>query len=190
MYFLLWRMKKIFPKKKIYRLSFRERARQRNTDPQSHLFTHSWLLLACALTRTEPGPWCTGTTPQLTELSGQGKRISFWFLRILGYFPLILKHNSMSFRCALPFPIPILKHILNLPVILCAWSYLINSTDYRKAWEREGCLWSRRVWSTSRENSFKGEEVNAGRIGLTLVVAGMVGSILCGLWLDYTKTYK
>lgn len=25
---------------------------------------------------------------------------------------------------------------------------------------------------------------------MTLVVAGMVGSILCGLWLDYTKTYK
>lgn len=37
---------------------------------------------------------------------------------------------------------------------------------------------------------YPGEEVNAGRIGLTLVVAGMVGSILCGLWLDYTKTYK
>ncbi|XP_067585092.1 heme transporter FLVCR1 isoform X2 [Pseudorca crassidens] len=37
---------------------------------------------------------------------------------------------------------------------------------------------------------YKGEEVNAGRIGLTLVLAGMVGSILCGLWLDYTKTYK
>ncbi|XP_037680130.1 feline leukemia virus subgroup C receptor-related protein 1 [Choloepus didactylus] len=37
---------------------------------------------------------------------------------------------------------------------------------------------------------YKGEEVNAGRIGLTLVVAGMVGSILCGFWLDYTKTYK
>uniref|UniRef100_F6XJQ1 Choline/ethanolamine transporter FLVCR1 n=2 Tax=Ornithorhynchus anatinus TaxID=9258 RepID=F6XJQ1_ORNAN len=37
---------------------------------------------------------------------------------------------------------------------------------------------------------FEGEEVNAGRIGLTLVVAGMVGSILCGLWLDYTKMYK
>uniref|UniRef100_A0A8D2IRM5 Feline leukemia virus subgroup C cellular receptor 1 n=1 Tax=Varanus komodoensis TaxID=61221 RepID=A0A8D2IRM5_VARKO len=35
-----------------------------------------------------------------------------------------------------------------------------------------------------------GEEVNAGRIGLTLVVAGMVGSIICGLWLDHTKTYK
>ncbi|XP_024606961.1 feline leukemia virus subgroup C receptor-related protein 1 isoform X2 [Neophocaena asiaeorientalis asiaeorientalis] len=37
---------------------------------------------------------------------------------------------------------------------------------------------------------YKGEEVNAGRIGLTLVLAGMVGSILCGLWLDYTKTYN
>uniref|UniRef100_A0A8D3D6R8 Choline/ethanolamine transporter FLVCR1 n=1 Tax=Scophthalmus maximus TaxID=52904 RepID=A0A8D3D6R8_SCOMX len=34
------------------------------------------------------------------------------------------------------------------------------------------------------------EELNAGRIGLTLVVAGMVGSILCGLWLDHTKMYK
>ncbi|KYO43622.1 heme transporter FLVCR1 [Alligator mississippiensis] len=37
---------------------------------------------------------------------------------------------------------------------------------------------------------YPGEELNAGRIGLTLVVAGMVGSIICGLWLDYTKTYK
>ncbi|XP_007245540.3 feline leukemia virus subgroup C receptor-related protein 1 [Astyanax mexicanus] len=37
---------------------------------------------------------------------------------------------------------------------------------------------------------YEGEELNAGRIGLTLVVAGMVGSILCGLWLDHTKTYK
>ncbi|XP_026538667.1 feline leukemia virus subgroup C receptor-related protein 1 [Notechis scutatus] len=37
---------------------------------------------------------------------------------------------------------------------------------------------------------YEGEEINAGRIGLTLVVAGMVGSIICGLWLDYTKTYK
>uniref|UniRef100_A0A8C5RX98 Choline/ethanolamine transporter FLVCR1 n=1 Tax=Laticauda laticaudata TaxID=8630 RepID=A0A8C5RX98_LATLA len=37
---------------------------------------------------------------------------------------------------------------------------------------------------------YEGEEINAGRIGLTLVVAGMVGSIICGLWLDHTKTYK
>ncbi|XP_074471408.1 choline/ethanolamine transporter FLVCR1 [Sebastes fasciatus] len=37
---------------------------------------------------------------------------------------------------------------------------------------------------------YQNQEMNAGRIGLTLVVAGMVGSILCGLWLDHTKTYK
>ncbi|XP_048841482.1 feline leukemia virus subgroup C receptor-related protein 1 isoform X2 [Brienomyrus brachyistius] len=37
---------------------------------------------------------------------------------------------------------------------------------------------------------YVGQELNAGRIGLTLVVAGMVGSIICGLWLDHTKTYK
>ncbi|XP_063775127.1 heme transporter FLVCR1 [Pseudophryne corroboree] len=37
---------------------------------------------------------------------------------------------------------------------------------------------------------YEGEEVNAGRIGLTLVIAGMVGSVICGVWLDYTKTYK
>ncbi|XP_070835847.1 choline/ethanolamine transporter flvcr2a isoform X3 [Chaetodon trifascialis] len=37
---------------------------------------------------------------------------------------------------------------------------------------------------------YPGEEVNAGRIGLTIVTAGMVGSLLCGIWLDKTKTYK
>lgn len=36
----------------------------------------------------------------------------------------------------------------------------------------------------------QGEEVNAGRIGLTIVIAGMVGSLICGIWLDKTKTYK
>ncbi|KAF7201922.1 choline/ethanolamine transporter flvcr2a isoform X1 [Nothobranchius furzeri] len=34
------------------------------------------------------------------------------------------------------------------------------------------------------------EEVNAGRIGLTIVIAGMAGSLICGIWLDKTKTYK
>uniref|UniRef100_A0AAY4B1V0 Choline/ethanolamine transporter FLVCR1 n=1 Tax=Denticeps clupeoides TaxID=299321 RepID=A0AAY4B1V0_9TELE len=37
---------------------------------------------------------------------------------------------------------------------------------------------------------YPNQQVNAGMIGLTLVVAGMVGSIICGLWLDYSKTYK
>ncbi|XP_017331980.1 feline leukemia virus subgroup C receptor-related protein 2 [Ictalurus punctatus] len=37
---------------------------------------------------------------------------------------------------------------------------------------------------------YPGEELNAGRIGLTLVISGMVGSLICGIWLDKTKTYK
>ncbi|KAJ1104658.1 hypothetical protein NDU88_002068 [Pleurodeles waltl] len=37
---------------------------------------------------------------------------------------------------------------------------------------------------------YPGEEVNAGRIGLTITVSGMLGALLCGFWLDKTKTYK
>ncbi|XP_061668168.1 heme transporter FLVCR2 isoform X4 [Syngnathoides biaculeatus] len=37
---------------------------------------------------------------------------------------------------------------------------------------------------------YPGEEVNAGRIGLTIVIAGTVGSLICGVWLDRSKTYK
>ncbi|XP_036591539.1 feline leukemia virus subgroup C receptor-related protein 2 [Trichosurus vulpecula] len=37
---------------------------------------------------------------------------------------------------------------------------------------------------------FPGEEVNAGRIGLTIIITGMVGAMISGIWLDKTKTYK
>ncbi|KAM4690010.1 choline/ethanolamine transporter FLVCR2 isoform 3-T3 [Rhinophrynus dorsalis] len=37
---------------------------------------------------------------------------------------------------------------------------------------------------------YPGEEVNAGRIGLTITVSGMCGALITGLWLDRTKTYK
>ncbi|XP_054435533.1 feline leukemia virus subgroup C receptor-related protein 2-like [Pteronotus mesoamericanus] len=37
---------------------------------------------------------------------------------------------------------------------------------------------------------YPGEEVNAGRIGLTIVIAGMVGAVISGIWLDRSKTYK
>ncbi|XP_076017676.1 choline/ethanolamine transporter flvcr2a isoform X2 [Genypterus blacodes] len=37
---------------------------------------------------------------------------------------------------------------------------------------------------------YPGEEVNAGRIGLTIIFSGMLGSLICGIWLDKTKTYK
>jgi FLVCR family feline leukemia virus subgroup C receptor-related protein len=36
----------------------------------------------------------------------------------------------------------------------------------------------------------QGEEVNAGRIGLTIVIAGMFGAMISGIWLDKSKTYK
>ncbi|XP_035683751.1 feline leukemia virus subgroup C receptor-related protein 1-like isoform X1 [Branchiostoma floridae] len=37
---------------------------------------------------------------------------------------------------------------------------------------------------------FPDAEVDTGWVGLTIVFAGMVGSVLCGLWLDRTKTFK
>ncbi|CAM9823051.1 unnamed protein product [Lampetra fluviatilis] len=37
---------------------------------------------------------------------------------------------------------------------------------------------------------YQGQEVNAGRVGLTIVVAGVLGSLLCGVWLDRTKKFK
>nr|XP_009938068.1 PREDICTED: feline leukemia virus subgroup C receptor-related protein 2 [Opisthocomus hoazin] len=37
---------------------------------------------------------------------------------------------------------------------------------------------------------YPGEEVNAGRIGLTIVLSGMAGALISGIWLDRTKTYK
>ena len=37
---------------------------------------------------------------------------------------------------------------------------------------------------------FPGATTDAGRIGLTLVLAGVGGSIIAGLWLDKTKLFK
>jgi len=37
---------------------------------------------------------------------------------------------------------------------------------------------------------FEDETDNAGNIGVTLVLSGVVGSILCGIWLDRTKLFK
>ncbi|XP_046583306.1 feline leukemia virus subgroup C receptor-related protein 2-like isoform X4 [Haliotis rubra] len=37
---------------------------------------------------------------------------------------------------------------------------------------------------------FPGEEVNAGRIGLTIVITGIIGAVLAGIWLDKTRTFK
>ena len=34
------------------------------------------------------------------------------------------------------------------------------------------------------------EIINVGRIGLTLVIAGVLGSIVAGIWLDKTRKFK
>ncbi|XP_056915423.1 feline leukemia virus subgroup C receptor-related protein 2 [Takifugu flavidus] len=38
--------------------------------------------------------------------------------------------------------------------------------------------------------SYPGQEENAGRIGLTLILSGILGAFLCGIWLDRTKLFK
>ncbi|XP_064617494.1 heme transporter FLVCR2-like isoform X2 [Liolophura sinensis] len=39
-------------------------------------------------------------------------------------------------------------------------------------------------------NYFPAQGQDAGRIGLTIVVAGVLGAIVAGIWLDKTRTYK
>ncbi|GAB6031308.1 hypothetical protein CHUAL_009104 [Chamberlinius hualienensis] len=37
---------------------------------------------------------------------------------------------------------------------------------------------------------FKDDNLNAGRVGLTIVLCGMAGSIICGIWLDRSHKFK
>ncbi|KAM4529107.1 choline/ethanolamine transporter flvcr2b isoform 1-T2 [Fundulus diaphanus] len=75
----------------------------------------------------------------------------------------------------------ILRLIRNKPFVLLIITYGLNVGCYYAV----GTLLNRTII-----RYHPGEEVNAGRIGLTIVIAGMVGSLICGIWLDRTKTYK
>ncbi|XP_037541072.1 feline leukemia virus subgroup C receptor-related protein 2 [Nematolebias whitei] len=75
----------------------------------------------------------------------------------------------------------ILRLLRNKPFILLLITYGLNVGCFYAV----GTLLNRMILK-----HFPGEEVNAGRIGLTIVIAGMVGSLICGIWLDRTKTYK
>ncbi|KAK5623546.1 Feline leukemia virus subgroup C receptor- protein 2 [Crenichthys baileyi] len=75
----------------------------------------------------------------------------------------------------------ILRLLRNKPFVLLIISYGLNVGCYYAI----GTLLNRMIIE-----HYPGEEVNAGRIGLTIVIAGMVGSLICGVWLDRTKTYK
>uniref|UniRef100_W5L2F1 FLVCR choline and putative heme transporter 2 n=2 Tax=Astyanax mexicanus TaxID=7994 RepID=W5L2F1_ASTMX len=75
----------------------------------------------------------------------------------------------------------ILCLLRNRPFILLIISYGLNV----------GCFYAvSTLLNRMIIEHYPGEEVNAGRIGLTIVIAGMVGSLICGIWLDKTKTYK
>lgn len=75
----------------------------------------------------------------------------------------------------------IMRLLRNVPFILLIISYGLNV----------GCFYAvSTLLNRMIIEHYPGEEINAGRIGLTIVIAGMVGSLICGVWLDKTKTYK
>ncbi|KAM4625004.1 choline/ethanolamine transporter flvcr2a [Polymixia lowei] len=75
----------------------------------------------------------------------------------------------------------IMRLLCNRPFMLLVISYGLNV----------GCFYAvSTLLNRMIIEHYPGEEVNAGRIGLTIVIAGMVGSLICGIWLDKTKTYK
>ncbi|XP_053330947.1 feline leukemia virus subgroup C receptor-related protein 2 isoform X2 [Spea bombifrons] len=75
----------------------------------------------------------------------------------------------------------IVRLLRNLNFILLVVSYGLNTGAFYSL----STLLNRMV-----THHYPGEEVNAGRIGLTITVAGMCGALLTGFWLDKTKTYK
>lgn len=75
----------------------------------------------------------------------------------------------------------ILRLLRNKPFVLLIITYGLNVGCYYAV----GTLLNRMILM-----HYPNAEVNAGRIGLTIIVAGMVGSLICGIWLDRTKTYK
>uniref|UniRef100_A0A670IGI6 FLVCR choline and putative heme transporter 2 n=2 Tax=Podarcis muralis TaxID=64176 RepID=A0A670IGI6_PODMU len=75
----------------------------------------------------------------------------------------------------------IVRLFRNVNFVLLIVSYGLNT----------GCFYALSTLLTRMVIShYKDEQLNAGRIGLTIVVAGMVGALITGLWLDRTKTYK
>ncbi|KAG9481693.1 hypothetical protein GDO78_010761 [Eleutherodactylus coqui] len=79
------------------------------------------------------------------------------------------------------YKLSILRLLKNRNFILLVVSYGLNTGVFYSL----STLLNRMVTT-----HYPGEEVNAGRIGLTITVAGMCGALITGFWLDKTKTYK
>ncbi|XP_029106296.1 feline leukemia virus subgroup C receptor-related protein 2-like isoform X2 [Scleropages formosus] len=75
----------------------------------------------------------------------------------------------------------ILRLLHNRPFVLLIVTYGLNVGCFYAV----GTMLNRMIIE-----HYPGQELNAGRIGLTIVIAGMFGSLLSGIWLDRTKTYK
>ncbi|XP_035668177.1 feline leukemia virus subgroup C receptor-related protein 1-like [Branchiostoma floridae] len=71
--------------------------------------------------------------------------------------------------------------VKSVPFVLLIVTYGVNSGSFYAI----STLLNQVVLS-----KYPGEEVNVGRIGLTIVLTGLLGSVLCGIWLDRTRTYK
>ncbi|KFP74145.1 hypothetical protein N311_12299, partial [Apaloderma vittatum] len=75
----------------------------------------------------------------------------------------------------------ILRLLRNVNFLLLMVTYGLNT----------GCFYAMStLMNRMGIHHYPGEEVNAGRIGLTIVLSGMVGALISGFWLDRTKTYK
>ncbi|CAH1800178.1 unnamed protein product [Owenia fusiformis] len=75
-----------------------------------------------------------------------------------------------------------LKRLLKNPgFILLTLSYGLNTGSYYAIGT---------VLNSIILEHFPEEITNAGRIGLTLVLAGLLGSVIAGIWLDKTKWFK
>uniref|UniRef100_A0A8B9P4H6 Feline leukemia virus subgroup C receptor-related protein 2 n=1 Tax=Apteryx owenii TaxID=8824 RepID=A0A8B9P4H6_APTOW len=75
----------------------------------------------------------------------------------------------------------ILRLVCNTNFMLLMVTYGLNT----------GCFYSlSTLLNRMVIHHYPGEEVNAGRIGLIIVLSGMVGALISGIWLDRTKTYK
>ncbi|XP_075705574.1 choline/ethanolamine transporter flvcr2a-like isoform X2 [Rhinoderma darwinii] len=90
-----------------------------------------------------------------------------------------VQHSSPDVQYSYKFSI--LRLLKNPNFILLVVSYGLNTGAFYSL----STLLNRMV-----TEYYPGEEVNAGRIGLTITVAGMCGALVTGFWLDRTKTYK
>ncbi|XP_067151782.1 heme transporter FLVCR2 [Apteryx mantelli] len=80
------------------------------------------------------------------------------------------------------------SYVQSILRLVCNTSFMLLMVTYGL---NTGCFYSlSTLLNRMVIHHYPGEEVNAGRIGLIIVLSGMVGALISGIWLDRTKTYK